>query len=153
MKRQMRKLYANINMLIRKFSKCSPDVKCFLFKSYSSNLYCSILGYDCSKTALKKLRIAYNNSLRKLLGISKYNSASERFVCLNIPSFNELLRKYVYSYRSRLLASHNCILFSMCSSVVPLYSSVIMGLVGMHSHSIVRCNILYFIYCFFSSVQ
>ena len=90
----MCKLYANINMLIRKFTKCSPDVKCFLFKSYCSNLYCSILWYDCSKTALKNLRIAYNNSLQKLLGIPKYNSASEMFVCLNIPSFNELLRKY-----------------------------------------------------------
>ena len=124
LKRQMCKLYANINMLIRKFTKCSPDVKCFLFKSYCSNLYCSILWYDCSKTALKNLRIAYNNSLRKLLGIPKYNSASEMFVCLNIPSFNELLRKHVYSYRSRLLASHNCILLSMCSSVVPLYSPI-----------------------------
>ena len=59
-------------------------------------MYCSILWYDCSKTVLKNLRIAYNNSLRKLLGIPKYNSASEMFVCLNIPSFNELLRKYVY---------------------------------------------------------
>ena len=124
LKRQMCKLYANINMLIRKFTKCSPDVKCFLFKSYCSNLYCSILWYDCSKTALKNLRIAYNNSLRKLLGIPKYNSASEMFVCLNIPSFNELLRKHVYSYRSILLASHNCILLSMCSSVVPLYSPI-----------------------------
>ena len=78
----------------------------FLFKSYCSNLYCSILWYDCSKTALKTLRIANNNSLRKLLGIAKYNSASEMFVCLNIPSFNELLRKYdcrLYSFRSRLL--------------------------------------------------
>ena len=124
LKRQMCKLYANINMLIRKFTKCSPDVKCFLFKSYCSNLYCSILWYDCSKTALKNLRIAYNNSLRKLLGIPKYNSASEMFVCLNIPSFTELLRKHVYSYRSRLLASHNCILLSMCSSVVPLNSPI-----------------------------
>ena len=123
-KSQMCKLYANINMITRKFSKCSPGVKCFLFKSYCSNLYCSILWYDCSKTALKNLRIAYNNSLRKLLGIPKYNSASEMFVCLNIPSFNELLRKYVYSFRSRLLASHNCILLSMCPSVVPLYSPI-----------------------------
>ena len=130
-------------MLIRKFTKCSPDVKCFLFKSYCSNLYCSILWYDCSKTALKNLRIAYNNSLQKLLGIPKYNSASEMFVCLNIPSFKELLRKYVYSYRSRLLASHNCILLSMCSSVVPRSVFSYMGLVGMHSYSIVRCNILY----------
>ena len=69
LKRQMCKLYDNINMIIRKFTKCSPDVKCFLFKSYCSNLYCSILWYDCSKTALKNLRIAYNNSLRKLLCI------------------------------------------------------------------------------------
>ena len=29
----------------------------FLFKSYCSNSYCSILWYDCSKTALKNLRI------------------------------------------------------------------------------------------------
>ena len=40
---------------------------------------------------LKTLRIAYNNSLRKLLGIPKYNSASEMFVCLNIPSLMSFL--------------------------------------------------------------
>ena len=34
LKRQMRKYYANANMLSRKFSYCSPDVKCCMFKSY-----------------------------------------------------------------------------------------------------------------------
>ena len=29
LKRKMCKLYANVNMIIRKFSRCSPDVKCF----------------------------------------------------------------------------------------------------------------------------
>ena len=29
LKRQMSKLYANVNLLLRKFSKCSVDVKCF----------------------------------------------------------------------------------------------------------------------------
>ena len=66
--------------------------------SYCSNLYCSILWYDCSKTALKTLRIAYNKSFKKLLDVVKYKSASEMFVCLNISSFDELLRKYVYSF-------------------------------------------------------
>ena len=28
LKRQTRKYYANANMLLRKFSYCSPDVKC-----------------------------------------------------------------------------------------------------------------------------
>ena len=45
LKRQMRKFYANINILSRprKFAKCSPNVKCTLFKSFCSNMYCSKL--------------------------------------------------------------------------------------------------------------
>ena len=31
LKRQMCKLYANVNMIIRKFSRCSLDVKCFFY--------------------------------------------------------------------------------------------------------------------------
>ena len=47
LKRQMCKLYANVNMFMRKFLKRSPDVQCFLFKSYYSHLYCFNLWYDC----------------------------------------------------------------------------------------------------------
>ena len=93
LKRQMRKFYANINILSRKFAKCSPDVKCTLYKYFCSNMYCSTMWYNGNVTAMRKLRIAYNNSLRRLLGIPKYNSASEIFVQLNIKSFGELLRK------------------------------------------------------------
>ena len=42
------------------------------------------MWYNGTVTAMRKLRIAYNNSLRRLLGIPKYNSASEMFVQLNI---------------------------------------------------------------------
>ena len=34
----MKKLYANANMLLRLFRKCSIPVKCHLFKTYCSNL-------------------------------------------------------------------------------------------------------------------
>ena len=73
----MRKFYANINNLSRKSSKCSPDVKWTLFKAFCSNMYCSTLWYNCTVAAMKRLRMAYNNSLRRLLGIPKHNSASE----------------------------------------------------------------------------
>ena len=43
LKRQMRKFYTNANMLIRKFFKCAVDVKCYLFKTYCSTLYCSAM--------------------------------------------------------------------------------------------------------------
>ena len=80
----MRKFYPNINILLRKFSKCSPDVKCTLFKSFCSSMYGSTMWYNCTVTAMRRLRIAYNNSLRRLFGIPKHNSPSGVFVQLNI---------------------------------------------------------------------
>ena len=59
---------------------------------------------------MKNLKIAYNNSLRRLLGLPSHNSASDMFVNLNIPSFGELLRKYVYMFRNRLESSENSII-------------------------------------------
>ena len=46
LKRQMRKFYTNANMLIRKFFKCSVDVKCYLYKTYCSTMYCSAMWFD-----------------------------------------------------------------------------------------------------------
>ena len=120
LKRQMRKFYANINILSRKFAQCSPDVKCTLFKSFCSNMYCSTMWYNRTLTAMRKLRIAYNNSLRRLLGIPKYNSASEMFVQLNIKSFGELPRKHVFCFINRLTVSDNSILVSI---VTPRFQS------------------------------
>ena len=54
LKRQMRKIYANANLLMRKFSCCSVSVKCYLFKTYCFTLYCDPMHFDCTKTALQK---------------------------------------------------------------------------------------------------
>ena len=54
----------------------------------------------------------------------KYNSASEMFVCLKISSFDELLKKYMYFLRNRLINSYNSILISIRNSTVPLYSII-----------------------------
>ena len=48
LKHQMRKYYANANMLLRKFVKYPPDVKCYLFKTYCCNL-CAPFWYDSTK--------------------------------------------------------------------------------------------------------
>ena len=53
----MRKFYTNANMLIRKFFKCTVDVKCYLFKTYCSTLYCSAMWFDSTKSAMKKLKV------------------------------------------------------------------------------------------------
>ena len=87
-------------------------------------MYCSTMWYNCIVTAMRRLRIAYNNSLRRLLGISKHNSASGMFVQLNIKSFRELLRNYIHSFMSRLQCSNNLILSFICENTVPIYSNI-----------------------------
>ena len=87
----MSKMDANANLLLRTFFKCSINVKCYLFKTYCSNLYCAPMWFDCTKTALKKLKVAHNISLRRFMGLPWHNSASEMFVILNIKSFGEML--------------------------------------------------------------
>ena len=77
---------------------------------------------------MKKIEIAYNNSLRRLLSLPKHNSASEMFVNLNILSFGQLLRKFVYSFQSKFIMSDNILLKSgIFNSTTPLYSPLWVG--------------------------
>ena len=90
------------------FSKRSLDVKCTLFKSFCFNMYCSTMWYNCTVTAMRKLRIAEDYWV-----LPKHNSASEMFVQLNIKSFTELLRSYIHSFINRLQCSNILILSSI----------------------------------------
>ena len=72
----------------------------------------------------EKLKIVYKNSIRRLLCLPKHKSASEMCVCLNIMSFGELLRKYIYSFRLRLSSSLNSVIDNNCMTIVPLYSNI-----------------------------
>ena len=123
-KRQMRKFYANANLLLRKFNCCSYDVKCMLFKTFCANVYCAQFWYMSSATSIRKLKVSYNNSLRRLMNLPKWNSASEMFVSLNILSFDELLRKTIYGFIQRLRGAENEIISTIVSSSVPLSSKI-----------------------------
>ena len=121
----MQILYANANMLLRRFSKCSIPVKCYVFKTYCTNLYCASLLCNFTLTAMKNIKIVYNNSIKRLFFLPKDNNASKMCVRLNVSIFGELLRKYVYSFRSRLCVSQNCIIDNIYISNVPLYSDIL----------------------------
>ena len=96
-----------------------------LVKTYCCiNLYCAPFWYDSTKDAMKNLKVAYNNSLPRLLGLLSHNSASGMFVNLNIPSFVELLRKYVYSFRNRSETSENIIIHGIYLSQFLLQSGI-----------------------------
>ena len=117
----MGKFYSNANILLRRFSKCSIDLKCYFSRCIVQICIVHLSGMILVKEQWKKIKITYNIILRRLLALSKHNSASEMFVNLNIPSFEELLRKYVYSFQSRLIISDNNLLSGIFNSTTPLY--------------------------------
>jgi len=112
-------------MLIRQFHYGSYDVKCHLFKTFRSNMYCCPFWFKCTKKQLNKLRVCYNNSLRRLLNLPTWNSASTMFVNLNIPSFGELLRKSIYCFINRITeCDRNSIIANIVKSSIPLVSTI-----------------------------
>ena len=108
--RQTRKFYLQANFLLRNFRHCSDQVKCVLFQTYCTNLYCCQLWFNSTKISLKKLSTSYNSVPRRLLGISKPYSASKMFVSRGIPTFAELLRTSVYRFAQRIEHSSNRII-------------------------------------------
>jgi hypothetical protein len=107
--RQLRSLYASSNILLRKFSHCSLPVKLQLVESFCLNFYCSPLWCDYTKQSFSKLRVAYNNIFRMLLGYSRRNSASEMFVSNRIDGFEAHIRKSCFKFYQRVIRCDNYI--------------------------------------------
>ena len=95
--RQIRKFYMQANLLLRNFRYCSDDVKCTLFQSYCTNMYCCQLWFNSTKSSLIKLSTSYNSVLRRLLCISKPYTIVP-VTCLFLEVFLPLLNFYVSLY-------------------------------------------------------
>ena len=80
--RQTRKFYAQANMLLRNFRYCGREVKCMLFKSFCTNIYCCPLWFNSTSSSIKKLKSSYNSVLRRLL-------------CIRIP-YNIIFISYIF---------------------------------------------------------
>ena len=102
-----RMLYCKSNLIMKSFSKCSDSVKCTLFQSFCSNMYCCSLWTHYSRTIFNSTRVAYNNAFRIFLRLPMRCSASTMFVTNRIPSFNENLRKSYFNLYKRLFNSTN----------------------------------------------
>ena len=103
--RQKRCLYAQANVLARKFCLCNISTKITLFQAYCAPMYTSSLRCKLKKYSLKSITVAYNNSLRILL--NSWCSASFMFATNYIKSFNESIRSSIFSLLCRLHQSDN----------------------------------------------
>ena len=93
------------NRFLRIFHGCSTKVLIELGRSYCGSFYYSYLWTQFIKSTISKIRVGYNDLYRKIVHVSRRNSASEMFVKNNISNFESLLRKETFSFTSRLKCS------------------------------------------------
>ena len=98
MLRQMRLLYCRSNRLFRMFNKCSKHVLIELCRSFCTTFYCPYFWTAYKKTTFSKIRVAYNNVYRKLLGLCRRSSVSEMFAMNNISNFEALIMKSIFAF-------------------------------------------------------
>ena len=96
------------NMRRQRFHHCSASIKVNLIKTYCAP-YCSQLWVNHTKCSYNKLRVAYNNAYRRVLGYVKSDSASNMFVNNQVDNFDAHNRHLIYSLRSRILNCNNSI--------------------------------------------
>ena len=98
------------------FHYCTVDVKLLLIKSYCTSFYCGYLWSDYKASTFSKLRVAFNNVYRRVLGLPPWSSASGMYATHNIENFEALLRKTLYGFVQRLENSSNKIIASLIKS-------------------------------------
>jgi len=110
-------IYCRGNMLIRNFSNCSDDVKCTLFKSFCTSLYCAPVWNYHTRESFDRMKVAYNRIFRILLGLEHRISMSRAFIERGINPFVVVFRKYIVSFRSRILKSENVFIRTIYESL------------------------------------
>ena len=80
-RRQCRAINVRGNILFRKFHMCSVSVKLKLFNSYCASMYTPHLWWNYKKMSICKLQITYHNILKMNIGLSKFESTPQCYLC------------------------------------------------------------------------
>jgi len=97
-------LKVKANMLATRFSHASDNVKCLLFKTYFSNIYCCSLWVVRTKKIVEKIRVAYNDCLRIIFKIKGPHSITKELATRRVNGFESLRRKNCFSLNKRVFS-------------------------------------------------
>ena len=100
---QMSLLYARTNVLIRKFSRCSRNVKLCLFKAHCISFYGLALWKVFHVSVMNKLQL-YVKCIKMLIGYNRTDSVTAMFFELGLPTFNTSL----HNARAKLQSCISC---------------------------------------------
>ena len=96
--REIRNLFFRTNVLKRKFSECSVEVKLKLFKSFCMCFYDIALWMQYSKTIYSRMKSCYIKCVKSFFNFHKYSSVIEVFLYLQLPSFDNVVHNTRVSF-------------------------------------------------------
>jgi len=105
--RELKSLFARTNLLIRRFARCTSNVKVKLFRSFVLCFYDIALWNNFQQASLKKLASGYVKSLKLFFGFAKYSSVTAMLMQLRLPSFDTVLHNAKVSFFARLKCVKN----------------------------------------------
>ena len=100
--RELKSLNVRGNIIVRKFGFLQTSVKCDLFKTYCYPMYTCGLWSNFNQATLKRLKVAYNNIMRRLMYVPPWQSASRMFGTQGVRSFDETIRITSFSLLQRV---------------------------------------------------
>ena len=124
MMRQRRQLYAQGNVLSRRFHMCSLEVKNVLFRTFCTPLFTCQSWSRYTARSLHKLYVAYNNAFRMMHHLPTYCSASEMFTVNRVPNCAAVIRNLTFKFMSRLGLSSNALVCSIIDSDLKFVSRI-----------------------------
>ena len=113
--REIRKTYVRINILVRRFNRCSLPVKLRLFRSYCICFYGAALWRCHSKVVLRKLKSCYHKCLKKFFDYPKMHSITAILIELSLPSFDTIVHNCCCRFRQQWSTSCNRVVFNLYS--------------------------------------
>jgi hypothetical protein len=108
--REICNMFMRVNVLIRRFCKCSVAVKCVLFKSFCLCLYDAALWSKYSVGKLNKLRSCYNKCIKNFFGYRRNDSMTQVLIDTGLPCFDDVLAKYAFTFHIQWSVCNNRII-------------------------------------------
>ena len=91
--REICNMFVRTNIVNRRFSKCSREVKIQLFKSYCLCLYDVALWKHFTVAIIGKMRSCYNRCIKIFFGYKRMDSMTNILIELGLPNFDVLLER------------------------------------------------------------
>jgi len=106
-RREIRNMFVRTNILIRKYSSCSVNVKIMLFKSFCLCMYDTALWIRFNTGTMNKFKSCYNKCLKMFFGYKRVYSVTQMLFELGLPSFETVLINGANTFERMCSVSEN----------------------------------------------